>query len=97
MDLTPLRSIPNHNIKPDPDNPNHYCKSCNFQRASPTKYKKHLFHVHNVRSKPVPNHDIEPDPHDPNFDCKSCDHNYLSRQGYKRHLRLVHKIIWKPL
>jgi hypothetical protein len=60
----------NSNVKPDPDDPNFYCKSCKKGYLNKKKFRNHVRAMHQLTLpplKPKPNHDIQPDPYDPEF------------------------------
>ncbi|KAI7907835.1 uncharacterized protein BX663DRAFT_492149 [Cokeromyces recurvatus] len=104
------RPIRYPDIKPDPNDPNFYCRSCDHVYSSFRSFKHHLAKFHNIIVEPPPSRlsmqsincpirypELEPDPKDPNFYCRSCDHTYSSFRSFRTHLAQFHKnIIVEP-
>lgn len=87
-------------IKPDPNDPEFYCKYCKLKHNALGLYRTHLRLKYNMSFaplKPKSNRDIEPDPGDPNFYCKSCDTNYLNCKHFAVHLHITHHVTIKSL
>ncbi len=101
VDLTPLISKLKHkNVKPDPDDPNFYCQSCEAKFLHRKGYRDHLFSVHKMKvgKKVLASlRNIKPDLNNPNFYCKSGDRKYINNGRYRMHLRAVHKLDLTPL
>jgi hypothetical protein len=95
MNLTSMKCKPNPGIEPDPNDPNFYCKACDFKYLSNGRYRYHLRRTHKIALPSLlskTNSSIQPDPNDPNFYCKSCDCKYKNNRRYREHLRRTHKM-----
>lgn len=86
-------------LEPNIDNPNHYCKACEFVCKSKNTYRGHLQKVHHMiltalkRRRPSKGrlrNNIMPDPEDPKCYCLSCQRTYPNRSLYRVHLRKFH-------
>jgi transposase-like protein len=102
MNIKSLKPKPNFDIEPDLEDPNPYCKSCDYKLKRFYNYRLHLRDIHKIvlkslSKKPKPNYKIEPGQNDPNHYCKSCDYKFSNRYGYLKHLGLVHQIGVTPV
>lgn len=89
-------------IVPDADDPNFYCRSCNYKYSSKSSYKTHLVVVHNLKVKAMNLQgnqvsDIPPDVNDPNNYCRTCNREFRSRGEYRIHLSNDHQMILEPI
>jgi transposase-like protein len=96
----PRRPKPQTDLSPVVDDPNHTCRSCEYQFSSRFAYRKHLWVIHKMklerlkRIKPTlePQPNISPVVDDPNNNCRSCNHQFSNKRWYRSHLFNVHKI-----
>ncbi|KAK4518409.1 Translation machinery-associated protein 46 [Mucor velutinosus] len=82
-------------VEPDIDDPNFYCRSCNYTLSNKSGYRSHLKKYHKMNLKPlvpIRNPAILPDWDDPYQYCKSCNYTYASRNTYKAHCKYFHKM-----
>lgn len=89
-------------LKPDVDDPNYYCRACNWKAATKGKYNSHLRSVHNItpaNPKKTNNYNsgFLPDPFDPNFYCRVCKITKSKKNEYRSHCRKVHHMALEPL
>lgn len=85
------KTKPNHDIVPDIDDPNYYCKSCQKSYKSNSKYCNHLRSVHRMklsllrgRSEPTPTISIDAIPKDPqNKTCVVCQKALCNVYSYR--------------
>lgn len=78
-----------HNVLPDLDDPDSFCKSCNSKFVNRSKYCRHLTCAHGIIAK-NPHELTVPDYNDPNFFCRSCKLKHPTKNSYINHLILHH-------
>ncbi|KAG1076684.1 hypothetical protein G6F42_025355 [Rhizopus arrhizus] len=92
----PKRKKPQNTIVPDPDDPNHYCRACDYVYATKLKYKYHCRYAHGMTSIELGNQGYLAngivDTH-----CKICDMRLASKTTYKSHLFTIHKLDWRQI
>lgn len=80
------RRIKNHDVLPEWDNPENYCRSCEFTYKTKARYRVHCKQIHDI--KPAIAKYI--DRHDPNFHCKVCNITLKSKDSLTNHCRYFH-------
>lgn len=78
--------IKNPDILPEWDNPNNYCRSCEFTFKGKSAFRRHCKLKHGIKPPTVE----RPDMRDPNFYCKVCNITFISRISYKTHCGIIH-------
>lgn len=94
-----LNTKTNHNIQPDPNDPNFYCAACKKPYLSQQTYRRHIHTKHQnvkverVRFLPaISPLVLEMDAGGRNNTrCKICDRDHNTRSTYLDHMRRTHK------
>lgn len=66
-------------VQPDMNDPNSYCRTCDFKYSSRYSYRAHLVNVHSMKLEYLK----KLTPGQPNFYCMDCEKT--TRESYKRH------------
>ncbi|KAL9548093.1 hypothetical protein PS6_006780 [Mucor atramentarius] len=85
-------------VKPDVEDPDHYCCVCKRKYTSRSSYIQHIESVHKMTVNPSSLSDPKslPDPMDPDFYCRICDVTESSMETYRNHCKFVHHMALDP-
>ena len=91
----PKKKIKHFDLKPDINDPNHYCKSCDRTYSASHLYQGHLKLTHRLSSigvnqKRTPNQ--KQNSNNPKYHCSMCQQQFVIEEVYKNHLNgFIHK------
>jgi uncharacterized C2H2 Zn-finger protein len=84
--------MPNPDISPYVNDPDHHCASCNINCSKRKSYISHLSNYHGMTAEEIASDSQSQ--FNSNFHCQSCNRTFLKKASLHRHLSRSHHVLF---